>query len=240
MTSITITQPTDPGCPFAWSAEPARWRLQWLYGDQLEWRLRMVDLTERPEDYIDKGFTPERQSSSFARLGDAYGMPMDTSVGITWHETNAMARAAHAVVDGETVWLIDPFEDPAALEAAAALGQPAGVIQLLDRHQRDGETIANRLGVPLMRLPKALPGTPFEVVSVVARPWWREIALWWPAQRTLIVAEAIGTGPLFGLGRRAGVHPMLRRPAPVLIGALRRCPRSSAAVRPASSGRSSR
>jgi hypothetical protein len=61
-------------------AKPARWRLQWLYGDQLEWRLRMVGLTERPEDYIDKGFTPERQSSSFARLGDAYGMPMDTSL----------------------------------------------------------------------------------------------------------------------------------------------------------------
>jgi hypothetical protein len=135
-------------------------------------------------------------------------------VGITWLESNAMARAAHAVRDGETVWLIDPFEDPAALEAAAALGQPAGVIQLLDRHGRDGEAIANRLGVPLMRLPKAIPGAPFEVVSVVARPWWREIALWWPAERTLIVAEAIGTGPLFGLGRRAGVHPLLRAVPP--------------------------
>lgn len=42
MTPITITHFTDPGCPFAWSAEPARWRLQWLYGDGLEWRLRMV------------------------------------------------------------------------------------------------------------------------------------------------------------------------------------------------------
>jgi hypothetical protein len=131
-------------------------------------------------------------------------------VGITWHETNAMARAAHAVRDGQRVWLIDPFEDEAALEAAVALGQPAGVIQMLDRHQRDGEQIAARLGVALLRLPASLPNTPFEVVSVVARPWWKEIALWWPAERTLIVAEAIGTGPLFGLGRRAGVHPMLR------------------------------
>ena len=131
-------------------------------------------------------------------------------VGITWHESSAMARAAHAVRDGETVWLIDPFEDAAALQAAAALGRPAGVIQLLDRHQRDGESIAARLGVPLLRLPRALPDTPFEVVSVIARPWWREIALWWPAQRTLIVAEAIGTAPGFALGRRAGVHPMLR------------------------------
>jgi hypothetical protein len=135
-------------------------------------------------------------------------------VGITWHETNGMARAAHAVRDGERVWLIDPFDDAAALEAAAALGQPAGVIQLLDRHQRDGESIAGRLGVPLLRLPQALPDTPFDVVSVVARPWWREIALWWPAERTLIVAEAIGTGPLFALGRRAGVHPMLRAVPP--------------------------
>jgi hypothetical protein len=133
---------------------------------------------------------------------------------MTWHETNAMARAAHAVRDGERVWLIDPFDDAAALEAAAALGQPAGVIQLLDRHRRDGESIAGRLGVPLLRLPPALPDTPFEVVSVVARPWWREIALWWPAERTLIVAEAIGTGALFALGRRAGVHPMLRAVPP--------------------------
>jgi hypothetical protein len=132
------------------------------------------------------------------------------SVGITGHETNAMARAAHAVRDGQRVWLIDPFEDAAALDAAAALGQPAGVIQLLDRHQRDGEQIASRLGVALLRLPASLPNTPFQVVSIVARPWWKEIALWWPDQRTLIVAEAIGTGPLFALGRRAGVHPMLR------------------------------
>ncbi len=135
-------------------------------------------------------------------------------VGITWHETNAMARAAHAVRDGERVWLIDPFEDAAALEAAAALGEPAGVIQLLDRHQRDGEAIAGRLGVPLLRLPKAVADSPFEVVSVVARPWWREVALWWPDERTLIVAEAVGTGPLFRLGRRLGVHPMLRAVPP--------------------------
>jgi hypothetical protein len=131
-------------------------------------------------------------------------------VGITWHETNAMARAAHAVRDGQRVWLIDPFEDAPALEAAAALGQPAGVIQLLDRHQRDGEQIASRLGVALLRLPASLPNTPFEVRSVVSRPWWKEIALWWPAERALIVAEAIGTAPAFALGRRAGVHPMLR------------------------------
>ena len=41
MAELTITEYTDPGCPFAWSAEPTRWRLQWLYGDQLEWVVRL-------------------------------------------------------------------------------------------------------------------------------------------------------------------------------------------------------
>lgn len=135
-------------------------------------------------------------------------------VGLTWHEDDAMARAAHAVSDGERYWLIDPFEHAAALEAAAQLGTAAGVIQLLDRHNRDNEAIARRLGVPHHRLPKAVPDTPFEVVTVIDRPWWRERALWWPARSALIVAEAIGTGPLFSLGRAAGVHPFLRMVPP--------------------------
>lgn len=130
--------------------------------------------------------------------------------GLTWHENDAMARAAHAVTDGTRYWLIDPFEDEAALAAAAQLGEPAGVIQLLDRHNRDNAAIAERLGVAHHRLPKAVPDTPFDVLTVVDRPWWRERALWWPARSTLIVAEAIGTGSYFSLGRRAGVHPFLR------------------------------
>jgi hypothetical protein len=136
------------------------------------------------------------------------------AVGVTWHESEGMGRAAHAVTDGQRVWFIDPFENTEALAAAAELGEPAGVIQLLDRHKRDGEAIARRLGVALERVPAQLPGTPFEVVSIVARPWWREVALWWPEQETLIVAEAVGTAPLFALGRPAGVHPMLRAVPP--------------------------
>lgn len=121
-----------------------------------------------------------------------------------------MGRAAHAVRGQDRVWLIDPYEDEAALAAAAELGPPAGVIQLLDRHNRDCAPIAERLGVPHHRLPDEIAGSPFTVVSVVNRPWWREIALWWPGAQTLIVAEAVGTAPLFALGRTVGVHPMLR------------------------------
>ena len=80
MPTITITEYTDPGCPFAWSAEPARRRVDWLYRDQLKWSVRMVGLAERPGDYEEKGFTPERQSTSFKRLAEAYEMPIDTSL----------------------------------------------------------------------------------------------------------------------------------------------------------------
>jgi hypothetical protein len=58
------------------------------------------------------------------------------------------------------------------------------------------------------------PDTPFEVVPVLSRWGWREIALWWAHERALIVAEAIGTAPAFALGRRAGVHPILRLTPP--------------------------
>jgi hypothetical protein len=135
-------------------------------------------------------------------------------VGLTWIESGGMARAAHAVREGDRVWLIDPFNDEAALKAAAELGPPAGVIQLLDRHNRDCAQLAARLEVPCLRLPASLPDTPFDVISVVSRPWWKEKALWWPGGHTLIVAEAIGTAPMFALGRPAGVHPMLRMVPP--------------------------
>jgi hypothetical protein len=143
------------------------------------------------------------------------------AVGVTWVEDSAMARAAHAVRDDGHVWLIDPFDDTAALAAAADLGDPVGVIQLLDRHNRDGQAIAQGLGVPLLRLPVQVAGSPFEVISVVNQRWWQELALWWEAERTLIVAEAVGTASAFALGRRLGVHPMLRLTPPKVLGSYR-------------------
>ena len=35
---VRIYEFTDPGCPWAWSAEPFRRRLDWLYGERIEWR----------------------------------------------------------------------------------------------------------------------------------------------------------------------------------------------------------
>ena len=131
-------------------------------------------------------------------------------LGLTWIETSGMRRAAHALRADGRVWLVDPYEDDVALSAATELGTPAGVIQLLDRHNRDCGAIAQRLEVPLLRVPAEVADSPFEVIPVISRPWWREVALWWEAERALVVAEAVGTVPAFALGRQVGVHPMLR------------------------------
>jgi len=45
---LELTHFTDPACPFAFSAEPTRFRLRWHYGDQLLWRTRMIVLTLEP------------------------------------------------------------------------------------------------------------------------------------------------------------------------------------------------
>ena len=122
-----------------------------------------------------------------------------------------MLRSSHALATGDGVWLIDPVADEDALRAAAALGPPAGVVQLLDRHGRDGKTIAARLGVPYLHLPATVPDSPFQVLRVLDAPGWHERALWWPEPRALVVAEAVGTGPAYTLGAApAGMHFLLR------------------------------
>src|SRR5688572_32632873 len=109
--------------------------------------------------------------------------------GFSWFPREPMTRTGHALDTGDGgVWLVDPVDVGEAMERAAALGEPAGVIQLLDRHNRDCAEIADRLSVPHLRLPAAIPGSPFEVLKVIDLPKWRELALWWPAQRALVVS----------------------------------------------------
>jgi hypothetical protein len=138
------------------------------------------------------------------------------ALGVTWFEPSGTFRTAHALTSDGRVWLVDPFEDEAALVAAMELGALAGVLQLLDRHSRDSEALSQRFGVPLLRLPRPgqVSGTPFDSVPVISRRVWTEVALWWAAQSTLVVAEAVGTAPAFALGRRVGVHPVLRLTPP--------------------------
>src|SRR5215212_5549910 len=76
---LRIEHFTDPACPFAWSAEPQRRRLQWLYGDQLEWTTRMVVLSEDAADYVERGFTPDREAAAMEAIRSRYGMPIEVA-----------------------------------------------------------------------------------------------------------------------------------------------------------------
>jgi predicted DsbA family dithiol-disulfide isomerase len=94
--AVCITKFTDPGCPWAWSAEPFRWRLAWLYGNALDWRLRMVVLSERAQDNVDRGFTPEMLAESSAQIARDHRMPIDTRLRPRVPATLAACRAVVA------------------------------------------------------------------------------------------------------------------------------------------------
>jgi hypothetical protein len=132
-------------------------------------------------------------------------------IGLSWFEDKGIFRASHALVDDGRVWIVDPVDAGDALERVRALGEPAAVLQLLDRHNRDSAAVAKRLGVPLHKVPAVLPDSPFSVLNLDWGPMWKEVALWWPDRTALVVPESIGTAPLFAVGRApAGVHPSRR------------------------------
>ena len=72
---IRATLFSDAGCPWAYSAEPALRVLEWRYGDQLDWRLVLIGLTERAEQYVERGYTPLRSALGYASRFRRYGMP---------------------------------------------------------------------------------------------------------------------------------------------------------------------
>jgi hypothetical protein len=137
------------------------------------------------------------------------------SDGFSWIADEALTRTSHALAADGRVWFLDPVDWPEGVERAHTLGEPAGVIQLLDRHDRDCASLAARLGIPHVVAPDALPGSPFEVVSIKRWKRWQERALWWPATRTLVVADALGTNAFYTGGKGAvGVHLLLRLTPP--------------------------
>ena len=143
----------------------------------------------------------------------------ESGLGLTWVLDEPMMRASHALLHDGRVWLVDPTDEPAALERVAALGAPAAVVQLLDRHDRACAAVAARLGVPHLSVPDEVPDSPFGVVRVVHVRGWREAALWWSGRRALVVAEALGTAPYYVPGASgAGVHLALRPWPPKRLG----------------------
>lgn len=132
--------------------------------------------------------------------------------GFGWTESGFLERTAHALLVDRDVWLIDPLEGTRVDERVRELGEPAGVVQLLDRHGRACAAFAERFAVPLQRAHFAgIRGAPFEVRLAVDLPRWREAALWWPEAEVLVCADVLGTARYFRApGESLGVHPLLR------------------------------
>jgi predicted DsbA family dithiol-disulfide isomerase len=78
MATIQITDYSDPSCPFAWSAEPSRRRIDWVYGDGLASRPRMVGLHSSGEEMERGGLTAEKLAATQAKLARSHHMPMQT------------------------------------------------------------------------------------------------------------------------------------------------------------------
>ena len=136
----------------------------------------------------------------------------ETDWGFGWIAVGRMKRTSHALLAGGRVWIVDPVDADGVDERIRALGEPGGVIQLLDRHSRDCAAFAARFGVPhhLVPLGRA-DGVPFEFLLVRKGRLWKETALWWDEQRVLCVADALGTIPPFAArGEALGLHPLLR------------------------------
>jgi hypothetical protein len=141
--------------------------------------------------------------------------------GFGWIVDEFMQRCSHALVVDGRVGVSDPVEGDGVEERVRAAGTPAGVVQLLDRHNRACATLAARLGVRHHLLPQGSLG-PFACIAVKDSRSWKEVALWWPDRRVLVCADVLGTAPYFRAGNeRLAVHPLLRlRPPRRQLGAL--------------------
>jgi hypothetical protein len=74
--TVSVEHFTDPNCPVAFSAEAQRRRVDWLYGDGLDWHHRMVVIRENAEELDKLGITPEKLAGWFEVPQRRWGMPL--------------------------------------------------------------------------------------------------------------------------------------------------------------------
>lgn len=149
-TCVRITEFTDPTCPWAYSAEPSRHRISWLYEGRIEWAPRMVVLADTREDQLQRGLTPSGLADRVKTIAAEHRMPIDTRpkpyvppsrdacrliVAARVHsDRNTLRRALRSLrirnFSGEML------DDPATIRAAAA---DAGIGDELEQWLADPE-----------------------------------------------------------------------------------------------------
>src|SRR5450432_2564961 len=111
---IAATLYSDPACPWAYSENPALRVIEWRYGDQLDWKLVLIGLTERSEQYVARGYTPLRGALGQLRFR-RYGMPFAPAPKA---RVSATARACRAVVAARVIRPGDEWRVFRALQLA--------------------------------------------------------------------------------------------------------------------------
>jgi 2-hydroxychromene-2-carboxylate isomerase len=86
---------SDPGCPWAYSSRPAIARVRWRFGDQLDWRLVLIGLSETAARYEERGYTPGRMAAGMRKFEQRFGMPFGSGVK---PRIAATSRACRAIV----------------------------------------------------------------------------------------------------------------------------------------------
>jgi protein-disulfide isomerase-like protein with CxxC motif len=174
---VDVLHFTDPGCPWAWSASPALAALRWRYGDGLRWRHAMIGLTERAEQYEERGYTPLRSALGHQRFR-RYGMPFASHVK---SRVSASAPGCRAVVaarlrDPATEWRALRALQAAQFTSAARLEDPDDLRAALDRFGLPGgELVATIDSAEVVAaydadraLARSAAGTPAEVQNRTA------------------------------------------------------------------------
>jgi predicted DsbA family dithiol-disulfide isomerase len=92
---ISATLYSDAACPWAYSESPALRVIEWRYGDQLDWRLVLIGLTEDASQYAARGYSPLRGALGQASFRRRYGMPFSPQ---PKPRLSATSRACRVVV----------------------------------------------------------------------------------------------------------------------------------------------
>jgi predicted DsbA family dithiol-disulfide isomerase len=93
---ITVQQFCDPACPWCFSAEGARLRVAWRYGDAIRWERRVVVLSQTADEYARRGVPVAYLGESRARIRGLFGMPIDSSPATRHMATIVACRAVVA------------------------------------------------------------------------------------------------------------------------------------------------
>lgn len=89
--------------------------IEWRYGDQLDWHLVLVGLSEDVSRYIERGFTPLRMATGGLLFRERYGMPFAPN---PKPRLSASSRACRAVIAARQQWPGSEWQVLRALQLA--------------------------------------------------------------------------------------------------------------------------